>query len=162
MRPKCSFKFQFTHPGKGATKSTRHTRSIDYQFQFTHPGKGATHHDRDDRWYSRGFNSRTLGRVRREHGMHVDNLIKVSIHAPWEGCDAVPTTAAFRCMRFNSRTLGRVRLIHPNGWALLRGVSIHAPWEGCDYRERLQRGTPVVSIHAPWEGCDSVVQSCVL
>ena len=35
-------KFQFTHPGKGATIGV-HTEEATYiQFQFTHPGKGAT------------------------------------------------------------------------------------------------------------------------
>ena len=55
--------FQFTHPGKGAT---RYSKLSDdrVKFQFTHPGKGATE--------SRGFDTRAG---------------KVSIHAPWEGCD---------------------------------------------------------------------------
>ena len=56
--------FQFTHPGKGATKVVS-VAAIDHTFQFTHPGKGATK-------------------------IRVDLLISqeaVSIHAPWEGCD---------------------------------------------------------------------------
>ena len=56
-------------------------------FQFTHPGKGAT--------------TRVL-----EHTLHVAD---VSIHAPWEGCDAVVFEATDSAV-----------------------VSIHAPWEGCD------------------------------
>ena len=56
-------KFQFTHPGKGATYSCRQI-SEEVKFQFTHPGKGATRgwYKRPLRWF-------------------------VSIHAPWEGCD---------------------------------------------------------------------------
>ena len=55
-------------------------------FQFTHPGKGATR----PRLFGRGrhpcFNSRTLGRVRlSNHGSA--RRYSVSIHAPWEGCD---------------------------------------------------------------------------
>ena len=64
MRPKCLFKFQFTHPGKGATcvevdlpaldevsihapwegcDSYQHGDRLELdEFQFTHPGKGAT------------------------------------------------------------------------------------------------------------------------
>ena len=78
----------------------------------------------------------------------------VSIHAPWEGCDAITTTDTRQWKRFNSRTLGRVRPlsiffkrseIRFNSRTLGRvrprlgllivhfcPVSIHAPWEGCD------------------------------
>ena len=56
-------------------------------FQFTHPGKGAT--------VTSGF-----------RGWKVN----VSIHAPWEGCDA----------RRADQGPGD------------NAVSIHAPWEGCD------------------------------
>ena len=79
-----------------------------------------------------GFNSRTLGRVR-----HFSNMFsgasslfqfthpgkgatlalpseqpvqRVSIHAPWEGCDLSAIDSEFAG----------------------RSVSIHAPWEGCD------------------------------
>ena len=56
------------------------------KFQFTHPGKGAT------------------GKIH-----YSDYTDKVSIHAPWEGCDA--------------RAYTKVARVY---------VSIHAPWEGCD------------------------------
>ena len=58
-------------------------------------------------------------------------ICEVSIHAPWEGCDAriLPCVAMSPC--FNSRTLGRVRLKRAK-CRLLDDVSIHAPWEGCD------------------------------
>ena len=35
-------RFQFTHPGKGATLSFRVVVRVHLVFQFTHPGKGAT------------------------------------------------------------------------------------------------------------------------
>ena len=61
----------------------------------------------------------------------------VSIHAPWEGCDAgAPKSRGFS-MCFNSRTLGRVRRGLLRLATRLIGVSIHAPWEGCDTREQL-------------------------
>ena len=100
--------FQFTHPGKGATTfyyrttctkgsfnsrtlgRVRHTFRGDKQayneFQFTHPGKGAT---------SRGSRQRRRDRV--------------SIHAPWEGCDQTNGAQSQSGACFNSRTLGRVR-----------------------------------------------------
>ena len=56
-------------------------------FQFTHPGKGAT--------------------LQTEFSQ---NVLAVSIHAPWEGCDSSPRTSVLWLICFNSRTLGRVRL----------------------------------------------------
>ena len=56
-------------------------------FQFTHPGKGAT-----------------------QQGRNRNILLRVSIHAPWEGCDLVGLSHTQRYKK----------------------VSIHAPWEGCD------------------------------
>ena len=35
-------KFQFTHPGRGATETAKIQRFIRNEFQFTHPGRGAT------------------------------------------------------------------------------------------------------------------------
>ena len=55
-------------------------------FQFTHPGKGAT---------------RTQP--------HIDIEVRVSIHAPWEGCDEAAGINPYLALGFNSRTLGRVR-----------------------------------------------------
>ena len=101
--------FQFTHPGKGAT---RHFCSLSLPdlFQFTHPGKGATPNPAIAGAVARSFNSRTLGRVRRQALFHPFGWRPVSIHAPWEGCDSTlaDTYSSRGC--FNSRTLGRVRL----------------------------------------------------
>ena len=123
--------FQFTHPGKGATSSSSIFRTASSWFQFTHPGKGAT----GQKWIiskpRRGFNSRTLGRVRRkagddewwtmvfqfthpgkgatEEGEGELRLLQVSIHAPWEGCDGSEHAYCPSHSSFNSRTLGRVR-----------------------------------------------------
>ena len=36
-------KFQFTHPGRGATKDGVEILCDDTMFQFTHPGRGATY-----------------------------------------------------------------------------------------------------------------------
>ena len=109
-------------------------------FQFTHPGKGAT-----------------------EAVVPLRSLLQVSIHAPWEGCDAfaaaeqtkqtafqfthpgkgaTPASASLRSRRdcFNSRTLGRVRPERRASIDGLHNVSIHAPWEGCDLRLDTRRG----------------------
>ena len=126
----------------------------DWWFQFTHPGKGATGCDARGEKEPR-FNSRTLGRVRLHGILHLGRVrcfnsrtlgrvrpqgreipyqgYRVSIHAPWEGCDDKQ-----RFDYFETYT-----------------VSIHAPWEGCDTDVRDVDAHGVVSIHAPWEGCDS-------
>ena len=78
-------------------------------FQFTHPGKGAT--------------NRTLPK---------EEVLRVSIHAPWEGCDSTGSTRREQEVRF--------QFTHPGKGAThvayedndLTYVSIHAPWEGCD------------------------------
>ena len=109
--------FQFTHPGKGATEEFRYSWVAFNRFQFTHPGKGAT--ALGIKFYSRS---------------------EVSIHAPWEGCDAfsLATTESGYTFQFT----------HPG-----KGATPHSKETFC---------SDSVSIHAPWEGCDSVVQSCVL
>ena len=101
--------FQFTRPGRGATTWLR-TRGCSLVFQFTHPGKGATSFAGESPPYPQSFNSRTLGRVRPDVLKAVVPATKVSIHAPWEGCDNLDT----------------------DYYAAIVEVSIHAPWEGCD------------------------------
>ena len=60
------------------------------EFQFTHPGKGATCRILPNGLSAIiGFNSRTLGRVRRGLPYWDCSRLHVSIHAPWEGCDSV-------------------------------------------------------------------------
>ena len=41
--------------------------------------------------------------------LRLTDVVVVSIHAPWEGCDTIFHTSAITLQRFNSRTLGRVR-----------------------------------------------------
>ena len=109
---KVSPMFQFTHPGRGATRLIDNIRSAAecfnsrtpggvrlvvggygvcevFVFQFTHPGRGATSHASD-----------------------FQQSIKVSIHAPREGCDNRSDEAASAVRRFNSRTPGGVRRAH--------------------------------------------------
>ena len=149
-----SVRFQFTHPGKGATM--RHCNVIGCAlFQFTHPGKGATV------WCCRS----------------ADRYL-VSIHAPWEGCDPSPwrdlaytpfgfnsrtlgrvrQSAGKRQYRnyssFNSRTLGRVRLLVTQSIRPLAMFQFTHPGKGATRAIIVARADSIVSIHAPWEGCD--------
>ena len=78
------------------------------------------------------FNSRTPGGVRLAwvefHGWD----IKVSIHAPREGCDSVLSVWTMWRYSFNSRTPGGVRRRRSISRIINAKVSIHAPREGCD------------------------------
>ena len=84
-------RFQFTHPGRGATSSIGSV-SPDAQFQFTHPGRGATERTARHTRLPLSFNSRTPGGVRRRGARPDPALPQVSIHAPREGCDLFETT----------------------------------------------------------------------
>ena len=127
-------KFQFTHPGKGATAWFGLVMD-GLEFQFTHPGKGATRREAPAVTPASSFNSRTLGRVRQCGSYNLTNIY----------------------LSFNSRTLGRVRQTHHQTSDGQEKVSIHAPWEGCDLANTYRLDSFVVSIHAPWEGCDASV-----
>ena len=81
------------------------------RFQFTHPGKGATGGPTTPAFRYRRFNSRTLGRVRLSTRSIRAMFAIVSIHAPWEGCDVGVAESVKSILCFNSRTLGRVRLV---------------------------------------------------
>ena len=87
-------KFQFTHPGRGATWRATHPPHLR-QFQFTHPGRGATRPIED-----------------------LVNLLTVSIHAPREGCDGVDHIWSHVLVAFQfthpgrgATTVGRVSLL---------------------------------------------------
>ena len=173
-------RFQFTHPGKGATSEMGYT-SKNLRVSIHAPWEGCDTMQRLSNVCESSFNSRTLGRVRltiiitvtvmaqfqfTHPGKGATRSIvgatrrrRVSIHAPWEGCDGLDINSTKRPTRFNSRTLGRVRLssfipqcqwgafqfTHPGKGATdpytlfetLYDVSIHAPWEGCDRCSRL-------------------------
>ena len=60
------------------------------RFQFTHPGRGATSVHTLQTSAKRSFNSRTPGGVRPYRTSSLQKKPGVSIHAPREGCDLVP------------------------------------------------------------------------
>ena len=169
--------FQFTHPGKGATRPRDHRR-VTNQVSIHAPWEGC---DSDAEVVLKecrvsihapweGCDRGTPRQATRDG--------PVSIHAPWEGCDGIDHIISnLDSLSFNSRTLGRVRLHKLNRSVVIIGVSIHAPWEGCDRWDSKTRSTKGrfnsrtlgrvrlvgwlvvvayddVSIHAPWEGCD--------
>ena len=122
--------FQFTHPGKGATTLFRESSRNDLSFNSRTLGRVRLRLSTFRTSFS-SFNSRTLGRVRQIATYKNVWRFRVSIHAPWEGCDVARKPESTQ-----------------------EGVSIHAPWEGCDFVLVLSVPASAVSIHAPWEGCD--------
>ena len=130
-------RFQFTHPGRGATVLVIVLLSA-IKFQFTHPGRGATPHRAGDGNTQTCFNSRTPGGVR-----HID-----------------PPHPLLWYLRFNSRTPGGVRQEHVDIGREELEVSIHAPREGCDCESLHFVARVYVSIHAPREGCDILRWIC--
>ena len=80
------------------------------KFQFTHPGRGATAHLLRPGSPTRRFNSRTPGGVRHKGDSAYEVAVSVSIHAPREGCDRLKASVRTRYISFNSRTPGGVRL----------------------------------------------------
>ena len=175
-------RFQFTHPGRGATYCTPLSVSLALcfnsrtpggvrpahstltatilKFQFTHPGRGATMATLTDS-------------LRREVSIHAPRegcdanarrmakiVSIVSIHAPREGCDSSLSIAHAISLSFNSRTPGGVRPATTANTASKATFQFTHPGRGATRR---YCGTPcrgLVSIHAPREGCDCSYPSC--
>ena len=100
--------FQSTHPSWGATKQII-KQIINLKFQSTHPSWGATKTTKE-----------------------IDNLGKISIHAPIVGCDLRMPRRFWTASNFNPRTHRGVRhrILLVKG--LYKQISIHAPIVGCD------------------------------
>ena len=123
--------FQFTHPGRGATRGLRARcrRSLvsihapregcdiwralwRYNaptFQFTHPGRGATDLQTVNAYLAKSFNSRTPGGVRLGDAMRLILRLQFQFTHPGRGATC---SALSNCYT--------------------KSVSIHAPREGCD------------------------------
>ena len=83
--------------------------ALDVKFQFTHPGRGATTYTAKSLQAYLRFNSRTPGGVRPARRRPRRCGGYVSIHAPREGCDIVVDLCKVTKYGFNSRTPGGVR-----------------------------------------------------
>ena len=155
-------KFQFTHPGRGATLDTSLCCSVVH-VSIHAPREGC------DRLALRVVEGIVVSIHAPREGCDVylfgyspPNSV-VSIHAPREGCD-IGTN-------ISKRDPDPFQFTHPG-----RGATVHS-WPSRSSRIGFNSRTPggvrllrgfvaplshYVSIHAPREGCDSVVQSCVL
>ena len=126
-----SIVFQFTHPGKGATKGDLKTITEHIKFQFTHPGKGATL----PTWVRYPASS-------------------FQFTHPGKGATCFTIMIGTSLSRFNSRTLGRVRLFGVNKPNTKLKFQFTHPGKGATALDRTCLPKEDVSIHAPWEGCD--------
>ena len=145
--------FQFTHPGKGATPRASSAFSLD-TFQFTHPGKGATALRPSAPIMYHPFQFTHPGKGATQSWICSCNLVSVSIHAPWEGCDVVRPTKSCYLFGFNSRTLGRVRRKDATDGSVSKEFQFTHPGKGATVAKDEAGRNKRVSIHAPWEGCD--------
>ena len=148
----------------------------DEKFQFTHPGKGATTLPCRIDYTRAGFNSRTLGRVRLLQFLPDRAVSLVSIHAPWEGCDIKVIVLGEQELKFQFTHPGKgatcnscqiepsvwFQFTHPGkGATTFRGAKqpysefqFTHPGKGATVTLHSGRSPNSVSIHAPWEGCD--------
>ena len=157
----CTWQFQFTHPGRGATRSTR--RRLPYQivsihapregcdyisladhqralrFQFTHPGRGAT------------VRLASLNR----------RLVFQFTH-PGRGATGQWRRACTPLSSFNSRTPGGVRQSSSVGKPESKRFQFTHPGRGATHIKYLVLVSHRVSIHAPREGCDGQVMVEIL
>ena len=74
-------------PQEGCDSFTLTSEQAELVFQFTHPGRGATRRTLVSCRSQRRFNSRTPGGVRHDPQYPLFFRLQVSIHAPREGCD---------------------------------------------------------------------------
>ena len=148
------------------------------RFQFTHPGRGATSVHTLQTSAKRSFNSRTPGGVRPYRTSSLQKKPGVSIHAPREGCDLVPPRFMLSDETFQFTHPGRGATLLSSLVTLLdmqfqfthpgRGATT-CPYTNITDDPEFQFTHPgrgatalmafhlfykVVSIHAPREGCD--------
>ena len=81
---------------------------------------------------------------------------RVSIHAPWEGCDRVTFSANNKAEVFQFTHPGKGATGCPSyGVDVVGEFQFTHPGKGATDNMAQIRANQLVSIHAPWEGCDS-------
>ena len=122
--------FQFTHPGRGATRYVRPLRGVCPRFNSRTPG-GVRPTLQSIYTDLRCFNSRTPGGVRPECQCCLRVCCSFNSRTPGGVRRSRLGSRASSC-GFNSRTPGGVRPISASKTSRRKQVSIHAPREGCD------------------------------
>ena len=101
-------RFQSTHPARGATGLVNPNTTMDRAFQSTHPARGATVVF-EQPTPSPVFQSTHPARGATIEDDTINEAIKISIHAPREGCDKFIKFIVFNRINFNPRTPRGVR-----------------------------------------------------
>ena len=125
--------FQFTHPGRGATAIVIERPALLDGFNSRTPGGVRPPASASLRSRRGCFNSRTPGGVRRVPQSASQTLLRVSIHAPREGCDQAGLSLVRISREFQFTHPGRGATVCRERGHRLNQVSIHAPREGCDF-----------------------------
>ena len=132
----CSIRFQFTHPGWGATSKLSRRYISCLCFNSRTPG-GVRQGKKVYALTISCFNSRTPGGVRHQSDHHDYNLGCFNSRTPGGvRQNLLRTRARYFC--FNSRTPGGVRRYRAPLGQVYGYVSIHAPRVGCDYEVSFQ------------------------
>ena len=124
-------RFNSRTPG-GVRQERMRLMALSLRFQFTHPGRGATPLVVFVLCLRLSFNSRTPGGVRPDEFSDEERKRLFQFTHPGRGATVsfLKATGSMAC--FNSRTPGGVRRLSTARIAATQAVSIHAPREGCD------------------------------
>ena len=126
-------------PWEGCDGTAQHPSHNRSKFQFTHPGKGATIALTPSVSWLTSFNSRTLGRVRRSRKVSEIVRKQFQFTHPGKGATDIPSRSLL-ILSFQFTHPGKGATSTPRRSYPATPVSIHAPWEGCD------KVLPVVSM----------------
>ena len=119
------------HTGCDSIKQT--STDTTYKFQSTHPTRGATLFVVFIATARSDFNPRTPHGVRPPYIMMKLEDLKISIHAPHTGCDNHGFRPTAVCLRFQSTHPTRGATSRLSRVDRYLRISIHAPHTGCDH-----------------------------
>ena len=137
----------------------RHAPSIGdtvFRFQSTHPVRGATRRSVVVSTTDPHFNPRTPCGVRlSSSALTAAAVIDFNPRTPC-GVRLLQKIGGLPAHHFNPRTPCGVRRSHPAKCRKRSLISIHAPRAGCDARSAGITNAEAISIHAPRAGCDQL------
>ena len=145
--------FQFTHPGKGATRPTSAPRRTIVSFNSRTPG-GVRRSSAISSYFGCGFNSRTPGGVRPKSRKGLKRYSPFQFTHPGRGATNFIREHTRKVRRFNSRTPGGVRLLPHLFRNQDKKFQFTHPGRGATVSVAIHVNEARVSIHAPREGCD--------
>ena len=147
---------RFNSRTPGGVRPSEEGLSVDLRkFQFTHPGRGATYLDYQQKEIHLRFNSRTPGGVRRSTSLKPYAAYTFQFTHPGRGATKPMRPSRSHPQSFNSRTPGGVRLGEYTHLTDSLVFQFTHPGRGATLLRAVPRCSHQVSIHAPREGCDS-------